>query len=128
MMRSRRSAVPQRVLYEEALDLLQRESAALDPHVVAPRRALETPPTHEAGDGTAIDGAAERPFRIVSVVSSTPRTGLLAVLGCLILLCTGMVIGFSDSAISNLGGSGGGMIHGTFLIAGWMIGDDRLSA
>ena len=47
---------------------------------------------------------------------------MLAVLGCLILLCAGMVIGFSGSAISNLGrGMASGAVHGAFLIAGGMI-------
>jgi len=55
-------------------------------------------------------------------VERLPRTGMLAVLGCLILLCAGMVLGFSDNAISNLGrGMASGAVHGTFLIAGWII-------
>jgi putative nucleotidyltransferase with HDIG domain len=48
----------------EALDLLQRESGrTLEPQVIELLvEALETPPTHEAGDGTPIDGAADCPL------------------------------------------------------------------
>src|SRR5262245_28451265 len=56
-----------------------------------------------------------------------PTAGMLAVLGCLVVLCAGLAIAFSGNAISNLGrGMASGAVHGTFLLAGWMIAGRQL--
>ncbi len=56
-------------------------------------------------------------------VERLPRTGLLAVLGCLILLCAGLVIGFADSTDLQPGAGRWRAARSTraFLVAGWTL-------
>jgi len=51
-----------------------------------------------------------------------PRTGLFASIASLTLLGAGVLMGYSDGLVHDLGrGIASGAVHGTFLFAGWMI-------